>query len=147
MRLNMDVKTRSVPIPLSDISSDAQGEAFDAGKIRPWRIALVLKRTQVKLIVDLISTYAIGRFDLEGNASPDIDLSPFSAEEFGVSRRHLLIKLENDVVVVVDNESSNGTRLNGQRLEPGRSYPVRHADEIVLGAMEIEIELLMNPLD
>jgi hypothetical protein len=122
-------------------------EGIDLGMVRPWRIALVVKRMQVKLIVDLIDSLIIGRFDGDNNVLPDIDLRPFHAEELGVSRQHLFLKLEGDNVVVIDNESSNGTMLNGRRLKSGYPYPIQHGDEIVLGALEIQIELLINPLE
>ena len=119
----------------------------DMGMLRPWRIGLVVKPMEVKLIVDLVNTLTIGRTDSGSDVAPDIDLTPFFAQELGVSRQHLFLKLENDSVSVVDNKSSNGTTLNGQRLKPGQSYPLRHGDELVLGALNLQVELLINPLD
>ena len=142
----MDPNTRSIRVVRTN-NIYAIPEAASAGRIRPWRIALVLKRLQLKFIIDLIAPCAIGRFDVESKVYPEIDLGPFLAEEYGVSRRHLIIQLENDSVVVIDNDSSNGTTLNGELLQAGRAYPVRHADELVLGAMELQVELLTNPLD
>jgi pSer/pThr/pTyr-binding forkhead associated (FHA) protein len=125
----------------------ADVEAIASGNIRPWRIALYLRRMQVKLIVDLVGACAIGRFDAGAGVLPDVDLSPFEAEELGVSRQHLFLKLEGDSVVVVDNDSSNGSYLNGKRLKPAESYPLRHGDKLILGALEVQVELLMNPLN
>ena len=119
----------------------------DMGMLRPWQIGLLVKPMQVKLIVDLINMLTIGRTDTGSDAVPDIDLTPFFAQELGVSRHHLFLRLENDSVTVVDNKSSNGTTLNGQRLKPGQSYPLRHGDELVLGALNLQVELLINPLD
>src|SRR3954468_9826840 len=52
----------------------APSDGVDLGMVRPWRIALVVKRMQVKLIVDLIDSLIIGRFDGDNNVLPDIDL-------------------------------------------------------------------------
>ncbi len=142
----MSNTTKIVDARQNNAITAAQVETIESGNIRPWRIALVLPRMQVKLIVDLVSACVIGRYDPQTNLLPDIDLAPFEAEALGVSRQHLLIKLEGESVVVIDNDSSNGTFLNGKRLKAGASYPVRHADKLVLGALELQIELLMNPL-
>src|SRR5258708_6564355 len=121
--------------------------AVDIGILRPWRIGLIIKPMQVKLIIDLINSLSIGRFDSGSDVIPEIDLKPFYAQELGVSRQHLFIRLENDAVTIIDNKSSNGSTLNGVRLKPGQSYPLRHGDELVLGALAMQVELLINPVD
>ena len=127
------------------IAPDSEG--LDLGVLRPWRIALLIRHLQVRLIIDLIDTLSIGRCHEDSNSSPDIDLRPFDAEKLGVSRLHLFIKLEGARVVVVDNKSSNGTKVNGHLLQPDKSYPIRNGDELALGALKIQIALLVNPLD
>src|SRR5215216_5575720 len=107
----MKSTTRLVNDPAVSSAIPAPVEGIDLGMLRPWRIGLVIKRMQVKLIIDLISTLTIGRFDGDNNLLPDVDLRPFHAEELGVSRQHLFLKLEGDSVVVEDNGSSNGTML------------------------------------
>jgi len=126
---------------------ELQVEPVDLGMVRPWRIALIVKHIQVQLIVDLIDTLVIGRYVADNESPPDIDLRPFNAEQMGVSRRHLLMKLDGDTVNVIDNHSSNGTTLNGKRLNPGEPQALRHGDELVLGALKMQIALLINPLD
>ena len=39
----------------------------------------------------------------------------------GVSRRHARVRIADDEATVEDLGSTNGTRLNGKRLEPGRT--------------------------
>jgi pSer/pThr/pTyr-binding forkhead associated (FHA) protein len=120
-------------------------KAIDLGMPRPWRIALRLVQLQIQMIFDLEGTMAVGRAHSETGYFPDIDLGAFGGSDQGVSREHLHIKLDGDRVVVVDNNSANGTRLNGQVLKPGEPYPVRHGDELQLGLMQLQIELLTNP--
>lgn len=122
-------------------------ETLDIGAIRPWRIAILLKQLELELIVTLTSTLTVGRADPKSDVVPNIDLRPFDAEGLGVSRKHLVIKLDSDGVAVEDLSSVNGSKLNGERLEPGKSYPVRHGDELTLGAMEMQVQLLLNPLE
>lgn len=124
-----------------------QIKPIDLGMPRPWRIALRIVPMQIQLVFDLAGTMVIGRAQPETSTFPDIDLSPFNAEELGVSRQHLIIKLDGERVVVTDNKSSNGTKLNGERLKPNEAYPVRHGDELTLGTMALKVELLTNPIN
>lgn len=119
--------------------------AIDFGMPRPWRIALRLVQLQMEMIFDLAGTMVVGRAHPENGFYPDIDLGAFGGGEQGVSREHLFFKLDGDRVVIVDNNSANGTRLNGEWLKPNEAYPVRHGDELVLGLMKLQVELLTNP--
>ncbi|HEX2905711.1 MAG TPA: FHA domain-containing protein [Phototrophicaceae bacterium] len=120
-------------------------KALDLGMPRPWRIALRLVQSQVQMIFDLEDPIIVGRAHPEKNYYPDIDLGAFNGGEQGVSREHLFIKLDGERVVIVDNHSANGTCLNGEWLSPDAAYPVRNGDEITLGLMKLQIELLTNP--
>jgi pSer/pThr/pTyr-binding forkhead associated (FHA) protein len=83
--------------------------------------------------------------DPEQDVYPDIDLGPYTADEMGVSREHMILKLEGDRIVAMDNGSSNGTLINNERMKPKIDYPIRDGDEIQLGLMKLKIELLINP--
>lgn len=120
-------------------------KTIDLGMQRPWRIALRLVQFQMQLIFDLGGTMVVGRAHPDSAYYPDIDLGAFGGGDQGVSREHLFFKLDGERVVVVDNNSANGTRLNGQTLKPGEAYPVRNGDELKLGLMELQVELLTNP--
>jgi pSer/pThr/pTyr-binding forkhead associated (FHA) protein len=108
---------------------------------------LRIVQLQIQIIFDLGGAMVIGRAQPETNTYPDIDLGPFNAEELGVSRQHLTINLDGNRVVIVDNQSSNGTKLNGERLRPNEAYPVRHGDELTMGTMALKVELLTNPVN
>ncbi len=70
---------------------------------------------------------------------PDVDLSPFDAFTLGVSRLHAALRIINGEVVVTDLGSSNGTRVNGQKIAPHVDYPINHGDVIALGKLKIQI--------
>jgi pSer/pThr/pTyr-binding forkhead associated (FHA) protein len=120
-------------------------KAIDLGMPRPWRIAIRLVQLQIQMIIDLENTMVLGRAHPDTGFFPDIDLGAFGGSDQGVSREHLYFKLDGDRVVIEDNNSANGTRLNGQILKPHEAYPVRNGDELVLGLMHLQIELLTNP--
>jgi adenylate cyclase len=56
-----------------------------------------------------------------------------------ISRRHLEIRLDTarDCAVVTDF-STNGTRLNGVRIEQRTAIPLRSGDELAVGPIELE---------
>lgn len=70
---------------------------------------------------------------------PDVDLSPYEAYAQGVSRLHAALKVSNQRVVITDLGSSNGTRVNGQKIVPHVDYPLNHGDVIALGKFTIQI--------
>jgi len=119
----------------------------DIGSLRPWRIVLTIKHVPVKMIFDLGKPLVVGRFLATNGAPHGIDLTPFNAMERGVSRQHLLFQREGEQVVVIDNNSTNGTTLNGELLTPHQPYPVSHGDRLLLGNLEMQIDMLINPLD
>jgi pSer/pThr/pTyr-binding forkhead associated (FHA) protein len=73
---------------------------------------------------------------------PDVDLSPFDAFTLGVSRLHSALRIVNGEVVITDLGSSNGTRVNGQKIVPHVDYPVSHGDVIALGKLKIQILII-----
>jgi pSer/pThr/pTyr-binding forkhead associated (FHA) protein len=69
------------------------------------------------------SEFTMGRV-AEGQPNlPDVDLSPYEAYAQGVSRLHAVLKLNNQRVFITDLGSSNGTRVNGQKIMPNVDYP------------------------
>jgi pSer/pThr/pTyr-binding forkhead associated (FHA) protein len=70
---------------------------------------------------------------------PDVDLTPFDAFSLGVSRLHAALRIVNHDVVVTDLGSSNGTRVNGQKIVPHVDYPINHGDIVALGKLKIQI--------
>ncbi len=50
-----------------------------------------------------------------------------------VSRLHCSLTYKDDSFFIADQDSTNGSFLNGEKLEPLKSYRLRHEDEIQLG--------------
>jgi hypothetical protein len=83
----------------------------------------------------------LGRLDPATNNFPEVDLTEDGAQKKGVSRRHArLIRLE-DAVAVEDLGSTNGTYVNGQRLDPYYSEILSNGDQLRLGQLFIEVWL------
>ncbi len=70
---------------------------------------------------------------------PDVDLSMYEAYSQGVSRLHASIKIAGQRVVIMDLGSSNGTRVNGQKIIPHVDYPLSHGDIVALGKLKFQV--------
>ena len=75
----------------------------------------------------------VGREDAVSNIFPDVDLTPHGGEEGGVSRLHARIFVENGQYMLEDEDSTNFTFLNRQRLTGKTPTPLNDNDEIKLG--------------
>jgi len=75
----------------------------------------------------------IGREDAVSNIFPDIDLTPHGGEEGGVSRMHARIFVESGQYMLEDENSTNFTFLNRQRLTGKTPTLLHDNDEVKLG--------------
>ena len=87
--------------------------------------------------------FTLGRLSEGQPIMPDIDLTPYQAYASGVSRLHAVVKREASRVVIMDLGSSNGTYLNGRRLNPHSEETLKHGDVVALGKLKIQV-LLRN---
>jgi len=86
--------------------------------------------------------FTLGRA-IEGQSIlPDVDLSPFDAFSQGVSRMHSALRIVNGDVYLMDLGSSNGTKINSQKIVPHVEYSINHGDLVVLGKLKIQILLV-----
>ncbi len=75
----------------------------------------------------------IGREDAVSNIYPDVDLTPYGGDEGGVSRLHAHIFVDNGQYMLEDENSTNFTYLNRQRLAGKTPTPLHDNDEVRLG--------------
>jgi pSer/pThr/pTyr-binding forkhead associated (FHA) protein len=75
----------------------------------------------------------IGREDAVSNIFPDVDLTPHGGEEGGVSRMHARIFFENGQYMIEDENSTNFTFLNRQRLAAKTPTSLHDNDEVRFG--------------
>lgn len=82
--------------------------------------------------------YIIGRVSEGQSILPDVDLEPYAAYESGVSRLHARIHIENHAMWITDLGSSNGTRINNEKLTPHRNYPLTNKDIVRFGRLSVQ---------
>ena len=86
------------------------------------------------------SEILIGREDPVSNIYPDVDLTPHGGEEGGVSRLHAKIFLQNGQYMIEDENSTNFTFVNKQKLAPKTPTPINNGDEIRLGRVALKFQ-------
>ena len=77
------------------------------------------------------TAFSVGR-------APDCVLS---IPDVGISRLHLLVTIKRGEIYVTDQGSSNGTFINGERIEAKRLIHLKPSDEVKLGKSEVVIQL------
>lgn len=102
--------------------------------------------TPLKLVVEADNTVfdlagkseiTIGREDAVSNIYPDVDLTSHGGEEGGVSRLHAKIYNQGAQYMIEDQNSTNFTFVNKQKLAPKTPAPVKDGDEIRLGRVAL----------
>ena len=154
MEKEPDSRYKTVDLMLKDISqlSEAKtgmlptarlpsGKDLDPGTLAPTisenvQVSLHIMDTGQFLVLPRGKKYTLGRSKKAGSTS--IDLSPFKAYEWGISRRHAELNL-GDSIVLRDLDSSNGTRYNGKKLAPFAPTVIKHGDKFKLGKLKIQV--------
>jgi pSer/pThr/pTyr-binding forkhead associated (FHA) protein len=82
----------------------------------------------------------IGREDPLSDIYPDLDLTEHGGEEGGVSRMHAKLLNSGGQWSLEDQNSTNSTFLNRQKLTAKTPTPVKDGDEIRLGKVALRFQ-------
>ena len=110
LRIAIDNNCESVAFPL--ISSGVYGYPKDQA---------------LRVAVDVIT---LQKASIEVGRATECDLN-FGANNKYMARRHATFMFSNGKWYLVDNSSTNGTYINGVKLQPGKKYQLAADDEIV----------------
>ena len=112
---------KSIPViptvPVEELSLD------DLGKFEP-RPHLVREKTGEKIYINK-DEFKIGKSKIHADYSIDNNTA--------ISRVHVVVIRRNGVCYMEDNNSTNGTFVDGNRLEPGREILLKANMHIILG--------------
>ncbi|EKD88355.1 MAG: FHA protein [uncultured bacterium] len=86
--------------------------------------------------------FTLGRAVEGQSILPDVDLSAYEAFSLGVSRMHVSLRILNGDVYVMDLGSSNGTKINGQKIVQHVEYSISHGDLVTLGRLKVQVLLI-----
>jgi CRP-like cAMP-binding protein len=86
----------------------------------------------------------LGRHDPVTGVTPDVDLSRLDPERT-VSRRHATIHGGDGALTITEtNASTNGTFVNGIRLEPLKPCPLAHGDSVQLALVALRLHVILG---
>jgi hypothetical protein len=94
---------------------------------------LVVEADNVEFNISGKDIITLGRLDEVSNIYPDVDLTPHGGEEGGVSRLHARIFVDSGQYLLEDENSTNFTFLNRQRLAAKTPTALSDNDEVRLG--------------
>jgi pSer/pThr/pTyr-binding forkhead associated (FHA) protein len=114
-----------------------QAEVEEAkGTIVPSRYHLVPREGRHRIALAIHGEIVLGRFDPEGSANPDVDLTYDDREDRVISRQHARVVAHDGQHEIEDLGSTNGTMVNGRRLELGQRVLIQPGDRVILGCHE-----------
>lgn len=111
----------------------------------PWVVEFRVVGTASTLNARVHETMTLGRGDVQTGVKPEVDLTPFDAFAKGVSRKHAIITVKDQRLMIQDLNSTNGTRLNNVLCKPGEEYRLRHGNEIMLGTLRLQVSFAVVP--
>lgn len=127
-------------VPLSTRRLRAPGEPGGAdGLSLDSVLILQIGETPDPIVVQIRQEIVLGRYPHRGDGPTYLNLTPYGAEEAGVSRRHARLLHLHRAVYLMDMNSTNGTQLNGQPLPAGIEKRLRDGDEILLGRLKLTL--------
>lgn len=128
-------------------ATDAHGKNTDPLNTRPVTVRLRIaspteNNSQAReLQISLVRSIRLGRTDPTHDIFPEVDFTQDLGREHGVSRMHACIYQQGNVVMMEDLGSTNGTLLNGKRLDPYMSETLGDGDQFQMGELLVEVRL------
>jgi pSer/pThr/pTyr-binding forkhead associated (FHA) protein len=101
--------------------------------VAPPRYCLSQQNGKHRIALPTNGEIVLGRFDAATHVTPDVDLSYDDRDSFAISRRHARIIGQEGRHEIEDMGSTNGTRVNGVRLNIGQRVQLRPGDRVSLG--------------
>jgi hypothetical protein len=132
-----------VPIALSTRQLSDNGDlALNSDELGPEGvIVLQVGNFQAPIMVQIRDNVTLGRAGPQGNQTRYINLSPYGADEAGVSRQHLRLTRGGRAVYALDLNSTNGSKINGDPIPGGVECRITDGDELTLGRLKVYIYL------
>ena len=141
------LNTRMISKPSEVINGvDSGSNSFQTRKViqkqKDPNISLHLVESGKVIHLSDKKDFTLGRAVEGQSILPDVDLSAYDAFSQGVSRMHVSLRIMNGDVYAMDLGSSNGTKINGQKIVPHVEYSISHGDLITLGRLKVQVLLI-----
>jgi len=101
-------------------------------------ITITIPKSDVNIHYHLDRPMKIGRGSPHEIDKPDIDLNPYESIKT-VSRHHAKIEYQHGELILTDTGSSNGTFVDGKRLQPDIPTTIESGTMVRFGALIVQI--------
>ncbi len=139
---SLDAEQLSDTVKVAELGNDDRGST----SLFHGEMSLILEIDGIAQVIEIqpkeSHEYIIGRHDPEGGFMPDIDLLPFGGYRMGISRRHAAITLSGKRLNIRDLGSSNGTSLNGNKLDKHEAHQLRDGDKLRMGNLTFRVRFV-----
>lgn len=144
--LNRQGATKPAP-PLDDQPSfmaalDSEARASRSVITPAATLRLVFQFSGQTLLLPLADSWIVGRATLNMPPGTPVAARSAVAQNKTISREHCMFRYGDHHAVVVDLKSTNGTYINGQRLEPYREYLLAEGDELRLATLRTTVSFI-----
>jgi serine/threonine protein kinase len=129
-----DLRRSALKEPATDTHRATQVITRDQLTLGP---RLVIAGTGTLLVLSSENETLIGRSAPYSDQIPDIDLSAHGGGQAGASRIHARLAPKEENWYLEDLNSTNGTFVNGQQLEPGQPVELNDGDFIQFGRLGV----------
>lgn len=117
------------------------GAGESAAAKQGWRMVWISSNANhIPLALEVVDDIVVGR--AAEDSHPDLDLSIYNALELGVSRRHARLRPAEDLLLVYDLNSANGTYRNGEKITSNAPQVIGHEDVLSFGKLHFKIKLI-----
>lgn len=120
------------------LNQQAQNETDDLPVENKREILLLVRGMVERIEIKEGDKFKLGRYELSSNTH-EIDLTPYGAADRGVSRDHAQIHVQDDTVYITDLGSTNGTFLQGEKIEPNTPTIIKKGSELLLGRLALQV--------
>lgn len=110
-----------------------------------WTLEISIPNVSQPIHLIFDKELLLGRPDPNETIFTGLDLTPYNADQLGVSRKHAMIRNEDGYQTITDLNSGNGTYLNGFRLESGVPHNLANGDQLILGHLQMTIHTNQKP--
>ena len=114
-----------------------QSAKVDTGSLTPGEARLVCMAENTEFALPKQAEIKIGRLDPINHVHPDLDLTAID-KQLTTSRRHARLLRRADGFYIQEEQATNGTFVNGQRISVEQPLEIRPGDDIQFGAVHMK---------
>lgn len=103
-----------------------------------WKLVVVEGFTVEKEYLIYKETMILGRRDVEQKNYPDIDLE--DQDDGFISRKHAVIRIQDDSLMIEDFGGENGTFIDGQQLDPHQWVELKEGQVLRVGRVGLWVQ-------